>query len=85
MNAYQKSTQGLQNVGSTIRKNIGAGQKSTNSQRADYSINPLKGAGKAFALAFAPAKKMTPDALAKRKRVTISNAAGRSMGGLYSK
>jgi len=30
-------------------------------------------------------KKMTPTALAKRKRSTISNAAGKTMGGLYSK
>lgn len=29
--------------------------------------------------------KMSPDQIAKRKKSTISNAAGKLMGGLYSK
>lgn len=49
---YKKATKGLQNVGTQIRKNLAAGQASPKSSRADYSINPLKGAGGAFKSAF---------------------------------
>lgn len=32
-----------------------------------------------------PAKKMTPEQVAKRKKAMVSNAAGKLMGGLFSK
>lgn len=32
-----------------------------------------------------PTKKMTPEKVAKRKRSMLGNAAGKVMGGLYSK
>lgn len=82
MNYYQRATQGVQNVGAQVGKNLAAGQKGPSATKAGYSINPLKGTGKAFTSAF---KKMAPAAIAKRKRSTVANAAGKTMGGLFSK
>lgn len=49
---YKKATKGLQNVGGQIRSNLKAGQTNSNAGKANYQINPLKGAGSAFKSAF---------------------------------
>lgn len=56
INAAGKETanigQGIRNVATTISRNVNQGQASPNAQRANYSINPIKGTGKAFMSAF---------------------------------
>lgn len=55
--SYTQATKGFQNVGAQIRSNVKAGQASPQARSAGYSINPVKGTGKAFMSAFKKAKK----------------------------
>lgn len=44
--------QGVKNVANTVSNNVKQGLASPNSRNASYSINPVKGTGKAFMSAF---------------------------------